>query len=128
MLLNLGHYPNLSNPPLPPSLPPSLPLQPGLLRLPQHLLHLCPPSLPPSLYSLGFCGCLSTYSTFALELHKLPTRQAWLYALATFGTTQVGREGGREGGREWNILHLSITDSRPLFPPPSLPPSLPLHT
>ena len=40
--------------------------------------------------STGFCGCLSTYSTFALELHKLPTHRAWVYGAATFLTSQVG--------------------------------------
>lgn len=45
---------------------------------------------PKNEHSKGFCGCLSTYSTFALELHKLPTREAWRYALVSFVASQVG--------------------------------------
>jgi fluoride ion exporter CrcB/FEX len=39
--------------------------------------------------SIGLCGCLSTYSSLALELNKLDTRAGWIYALATLVASQV---------------------------------------
>ena len=38
----------------------------------------------------GFCGCLTTVSTFAAELTSLPLRSAYLYGLCSLLTAQVG--------------------------------------
>ncbi|KAF9282419.1 hypothetical protein BGZ68_005979 [Mortierella alpina] len=37
----------------------------------------------------GFCGCLTTISTFALELKSLPRRASYVYALASVIVAQV---------------------------------------
>ena len=34
--------------------------------------------------SLGFCGCLTTLSSFVLELHRLPRRAAYVYGAASY--------------------------------------------
>ena len=38
----------------------------------------------------GFCGCLTTMSTFVLELHRLPRRAGYIYGVASFFVAQVG--------------------------------------
>jgi fluoride ion exporter CrcB/FEX len=38
----------------------------------------------------GFCGCLTTMSTFALELHTLPREAAYFYAAASVLGAQLG--------------------------------------
>jgi CrcB protein len=38
----------------------------------------------------GFCGCLTTMSTFALELHTLPREAAYFYAAASVLGAQAG--------------------------------------
>lgn len=40
--------------------------------------------------SIGFCGCLTTMSTFVLELHRLPRRSAYVYAIASTLIAQLG--------------------------------------
>lgn len=37
----------------------------------------------------GFCGCLTTVSTFAVEVGALKTRNAWLYVLLSWGVSQL---------------------------------------
>ena len=37
----------------------------------------------------GYCGCLTTVSTFAAEVDALPPRQAWLYAVLSWFVSQV---------------------------------------
>ena len=37
----------------------------------------------------GYCGCLTTVSTFAAEVDALPPRQAWLYALLSWLVGQI---------------------------------------
>ncbi|TBU45044.1 CrcB-like protein-domain-containing protein [Dichomitus squalens] len=37
----------------------------------------------------GYCGCLTTVSTFAAEVDALPPRRAWLYAVLSWLTGQV---------------------------------------
>ena len=34
--------------------------------------------------SIGFCGCLTTLSSFALELHRLPRRASYVYGAASY--------------------------------------------
>ena len=38
----------------------------------------------------GFCGCLTTMSTFVLELHRLPRRAGYIYGITSFFVAQVG--------------------------------------
>lgn len=38
----------------------------------------------------GFCGCLTTVSTFAVELSSLPLRPSYLYAVSSIILAQVG--------------------------------------
>lgn len=40
--------------------------------------------------SSGFCGCLTTISTFAVELSSLPLRSSYVYALSSVFAAQVG--------------------------------------
>ena len=37
----------------------------------------------------GYCGCLTTVSTFAVEVGALTTRRAWLYVFISFVTSQL---------------------------------------
>jgi fluoride exporter len=37
----------------------------------------------------GYCGCLTTVSTFAVEVETLKTRKAWLYAVISLVTGQA---------------------------------------
>ena len=37
----------------------------------------------------GFCGCLTTMSTFVLELHRLPRRAGYVYALVSIFVAQA---------------------------------------
>jgi CrcB protein len=37
----------------------------------------------------GYCGCLTTVSTFAAEVGTLIERKAWLYAVVSWGTGQL---------------------------------------
>lgn len=37
----------------------------------------------------GYCGCLSTVSTFAVEVGALTTRRSWTYVAVSFGVSQV---------------------------------------
>lgn len=39
---------------------------------------------------LGFCGCLTTMSTLALEVHRLPTGPAYVYTLLSYVLAQAG--------------------------------------
>ncbi len=38
----------------------------------------------------GFCGCLTTVSTFALELSSLPVKSSYLYAFTSIALAQLG--------------------------------------
>ncbi len=38
----------------------------------------------------GFCGCVTTVSTFAVELSSLPLKPSYLYALTSIALAQVG--------------------------------------
>lgn len=37
----------------------------------------------------GYCGCLTTISTFAVEISTLETRKAWFYVVASWVTAQL---------------------------------------
>lgn len=37
----------------------------------------------------GYCGCLTTVSTFAAEVDALPPRPAWLYAVLSWLVSQI---------------------------------------
>jgi CrcB protein len=37
----------------------------------------------------GYCGCLTTVSTFAAEIHAMKDRKAWLYVAVSWGAGQV---------------------------------------
>ena len=37
----------------------------------------------------GYCGCLTTVSTFAVEVGALKTRRAWVYVLLSWGVSQL---------------------------------------
>ncbi|EJD01122.1 uncharacterized protein FOMMEDRAFT_158255 [Fomitiporia mediterranea MF3/22] len=37
----------------------------------------------------GYCGCLTTISTFAVEVGALRTKRAWLYVLLSWGASQI---------------------------------------
>ena len=39
---------------------------------------------------VGFCGCLTTMSTFVLELHRLPRSAGYCYAAVSYFVAQVG--------------------------------------
>lgn len=38
---------------------------------------------------LGFCGCLSTISTFIYELRQLPLRMAYFYGIGSILTAEI---------------------------------------
>jgi fluoride ion exporter CrcB/FEX len=37
----------------------------------------------------GYCGCLTTVSTFAAEVGALPQRKAWFYAVISWSVGQL---------------------------------------
>lgn len=39
---------------------------------------------------MGFCGCLTTVSTFAVELSSLPLKSSYMYALSSIILAQIG--------------------------------------
>lgn len=41
-------------------------------------------------FGTGFCGCLTTVSTFAVELSTLPLRWSYVYAIASILSAQLG--------------------------------------
>ena len=37
----------------------------------------------------GYCGCLTTVSTFAVEVGALKSKRAWLYVILSWGVSQL---------------------------------------
>ncbi|KAF8517780.1 CrcB-like protein-domain-containing protein [Gautieria morchelliformis] len=60
-----------------------------------HIIQRAPSPPPPVACSIlqgiidGFCGCLSTVSTFVVELRTLRGKKAWIYFLVSFILAQI---------------------------------------